>query len=128
LTKLTGETNNIQNNSKEIRYKKMGTLPIEFKKKVADMYLSNREELEKLDPTTMELFASQVLEIVNKEKKKTDALHDLEILEYNIGLFKNYSTALKGYEKETDEYDFTQNDCKNLMDSTKKWLKLEGLL
>jgi hypothetical protein len=106
----------------------MGTLPTEFKKKVADLYLKNREKLEKLDPTTMESFASQILDMVNREKKKMDALHDLEILEYNIGQLKNYSAALKGYEPETDEYDFTQNDCKNLMDSTKKWLKLEGLL
>ena len=106
----------------------MGILSIDFKRKVADLYIENRTKLEKLDPTTMESFAKEILEMINKEKKKTDALHDLEILEYNIELLKNYSTALKGYEPETDEYDFTQNDCKNLMESTKKWLKLEGLL
>ena len=106
----------------------MGNLSIDFKRKVADLYLENRTKLEKLDATTMESFASKILEMVNKEKKKTGALHDLEILEYNIELLKNYSIAFKGYEPETDEYDFTQNDCKNLMESTKKWLKLEGLL
>ena len=106
----------------------MGNLPVVFKRKVADLYQENREKLEKLDATTMESFASQILEMINKEKKQTDALHDLEILEYNMGLLKNYSSALKGYEPETDESDFTQNDCKNLIDSTKKWLKLEGLL
>jgi hypothetical protein len=106
----------------------VGTLSIDFKRKVADLYLENREKLEKLDAATMESFASQILEMINKEKKQTDALHDLEILEYNMGLLKNYSSALKGYEPETDEYDFTQNDCKNLMESTKKWLKLEGLI
>jgi hypothetical protein len=106
----------------------MGTLSVEFKRKVADLYIENRTELEKMDATTMESFASQILEMIDKEKKKTDALHDLEILEYNIGQLKNYSSALKGYAPETDEYDFTQNDCKNLMESTKKWLKLEGLL
>jgi len=106
----------------------VGTLSIDFKRKVADLYIKNREKLEKLDPAAMESFASQILEMVNKEKKKTDALHDLEILGYNMGMLKNYSTALKGYEPETDEYDFTQNDCKNLIDSTKKWLKLEGFL
>ena len=106
----------------------MSTLSIEFKRKIADLYLTNRTKLEKLDPTTMESFAKEILEMIDKEKKKSNALHDLEVLEYNMGQLKNYSTALKGYEPETDEYDFTQNDCKNLMDSTKKWLKLEGLL
>jgi hypothetical protein len=67
----------------------------------------------------MESFASQILEMVKKEKKKTYALHDLEILEYNIGLLKNYSTTLKGYAPETDEYDCTSNDCKNLLESKK---------
>ena len=91
----------------------MGNLSIDFKRKVADIYLENRTKLEKLGATTMESFASEILEMVNKEKKKTDALHDLEILEYNIELLKNHSTALKGYKPETDEYNFTQNDCKN---------------
>jgi hypothetical protein len=106
----------------------MSALSIEFKRKFADIYLTNRTKLEKLDPTTMWSVAKEILEMINKEKKKSDALHDLELLEYNVGLLKNYSAALKGYEPETDEYDFTQNDCKNLMESTRKWLKLEGLL
>jgi len=106
----------------------MGNLSFDFKRNVADLYIDNREKLEKLEATTMELFAAQIIEMINNEKKKTNALHDLEILDYNMGLLKNYSTALKGYEPETDEYDFTQNDCKNLIDSTKKWLKLEGLI
>jgi hypothetical protein len=103
-------------------------LPIEFTKKVADLYLGNRENLEKLDPNTMESFASKLLEMINQEKKKSKALHDLEILEYNIKMLQDYSSKLKDYEPDTDEYDFTRNDCKNLVDSTKKWLKLEGLL
>lgn len=106
----------------------MSTLSMDFKRKVAELYLENRTKLEKLDPNSMEFFASEILEMVNKEKKRPDALHDLEILEYNMGLLKNYSAALKGYTPETDEYDFTSNDCKNLMDSTKKWLTLEGLI
>jgi hypothetical protein len=106
----------------------MGTLSMDFKKKVADRFIQDRTKLEKLDPKAMESFASQILELINKEKKKTDALHDLEILEYNMKQLKNYSTALKGYEPDTDEYDFTQNDCKNVINSTKKWLKLEGLI
>jgi len=99
---------------------------MDFKRKVADIYLEQRTKLEKLDPTTMESFATEILEIINKEKKKSDALHDLEILEDNMGLLKNYSVALKQYAPETDEYDFTLNDCKNLINSTKKWLTLEG--
>ena len=106
----------------------MGKLSVDFNRKVADLYIDNREKLEKLEATTMESFAAQIIEMINNEKKKTDAFHDLEILEYNMGLLKNYSTALKGHQPETDEYDFTQNDCKNLIDSTKKWLKLEGLI
>ena len=106
----------------------MGNLSVDFKRKVADLYIDNREKLEKLEATTMESFATKILEMINIEKSKKNALHDLEILDYNMGLLKNYSTALKGYEPETDEYDFTQNDCKNLIDSTKKWLKLEGLI
>ncbi len=106
----------------------MGNLSVDFKRKVADLYIDNREKLEKLEATTMESFATKIIEMINIEKTKINALHDLEILDYNMGLLKNYSTALKGYEPETDEYDFTQNDCKNLIDSTKKWLKLEGLI
>ncbi len=106
----------------------MSTLSMDFKRKVADIYLEQRTKLEKLDPTTMESFATEILEIINKEKKKSDALHDLEILEDNMGLLKNYSVALKQYAPETDEYDFTLNDCKNLINSTKKWLTLEGLI
>jgi hypothetical protein len=104
------------------------TLSTEFKRKVADLYLENREKLENLDPAAMEGFAAELLKMVNDEKTKSDALHDLEILEYNMGLLKNYATALKGYKPETDEYDFTRNDCKNLVDSTKKWLTLERLI
>jgi hypothetical protein len=44
----------------------------------------NRENLENLDPTAMENFATEVLKMVYEEKK-TNALHDLEILEYNMG-------------------------------------------
>ena len=69
----------------------MAALSIDFKRKVADLYLKNRTKLEKLDPTAMESFATEILEIISKEKKKSDALHDLEILEDNMGLLKNYS-------------------------------------
>ena len=106
----------------------MATLPFEFKRKVADLYLGNRKSLEELDPNTMESFASELQDMIEKEKETSLAHHDLEILDYNMKLLKNYAAKLKQYEPETDEYDFTRNDCKNLIDSTKKWLKLEGLI
>ena len=43
-------------------------------------------------------------------------------------LLQGHSSKLKEYEPETDEYDFTNNDCKNLLASTKKWLELEELI
>lgn len=106
----------------------MGLLSLEFKKRVAEIYQKNITELEKLDPTTMETFAIEIIENIDNEKKKSEAIHDLEILEYNMKLLKKYSAALKKYAQDTDEYDFTQNDCKNLVESTKRWLKLERLL
>ena len=56
--------------------------------------------MEKLDPTTMETFA---IETIDKEKEKSDAIHDLEILEYNMKLLNKYSVALKQYTPDTDE-------------------------
>lgn len=106
----------------------MTSLSEEFMKKVAELYKTKRTKLENLDPQTMEKFADKVLELTHKEKKHSSALHDLQILEYNMGNLKNYSVALGEYKEDTDEYDFTQNDCKNLIDSTKKWLTLEKRL
>jgi hypothetical protein len=100
----------------------------EFKQKVAELYLKNKMKLEKLDPPAMESFASKTLDLIKREKTKSSSLHDLQILEYNMGLLKNYSAALDMYTPDTDEYDFTQNDCKNLINSTKKWLTLEQLI
>ena len=106
----------------------MSTLSKEFKKKFAEIYSKNRAELENLDPIVMESFSSEIIELIENEKTKSEALHDLELLGYNMGLLKNYSSALKNFSPETDEYDFTKNDCKNLVDSTKKWLILEKLI
>jgi hypothetical protein len=106
----------------------MTTLSDEFKRKVADLYLKKRTKLEEYDPESMETFASQLLEMVAEEKEKSDAIHDLELLEYNMKMLQNYASKLKGYKPDTDEYDFTRNDCKNLVDSTKKWLKMEKLI
>jgi len=51
-------------------------------KKLIFRFLRARTKLEKLDPTTMESFAKEILEMINKDKNKSDALHDLELLEY----------------------------------------------
>jgi hypothetical protein len=106
----------------------MTTLSDEFKRKIADLYLKKETKLEEYDAETMESFASELLGMVSEEKKKSKAFHDLEILEYNMTLLQSYASKLKGYKLESDEYDFTRNDCKSTIDSTKKWLKLEGLL
>lgn len=82
-------------------------------------FTKNRTKLEKLDPPAMESFASKVLEIIKKEKTKSSALHDLQILEYNMAQLKNYAAALDTYAPDTDDYDFTKNDCKNLVDNKK---------
>ena len=106
----------------------MPTLSMDFKRKAAEIYQKGKNELEKFDPKAMEAFSIEILEMSNEEKNNSKALHDLEILEYNMKLLQNYSVALMKYKSGTDEFDFTQNDCKNIIDSTKKWLKLEGLL
>jgi len=106
----------------------MTTLSDEFKRKVADLYLKKQTRLEEYYPEIMESFASELLEMVNEEKKRSKALHDLEVLEYNMKMLRSYASKLKEYNPDTDEYDFTRNDCKTTVDSTKKWLKLEGLI
>lgn len=106
----------------------MTTLSKDFMKKVAELYKNNRTKLENFEAQTMEKFANKILELIKKEKKQSSALHDLQILEYNMGKLKNYASALATYKPDTDEYDFTRNDCKNLIDSTKKWLKMENQL
>ncbi len=106
----------------------MTTLSDKFKKQVANLYLKKKTKLEEYNPEVMASFASEFLAIIGEEKKKSETLHDLEILEYNMKLLQSYASKLKEYKPDTDEYDFTKNDCKNTIDSTKKWLKLEGLI
>jgi len=106
----------------------MATLPIEFKKKIAELYLKNRQRLDEFDPDALESFASEVLEIIDGEKEKAQSSHDLEVLEQSMKHLKQDSTLLKNYKPKTDDYDFTRNDCKNLLNSTKRWLKTEGLI
>ena len=106
----------------------MATLPIEFKRKISDLYLENKTKMEKLDPDTMESFASKLLRMIQEEKDSILAKHDLEVLESSMKILKNQGMKLKGFEPDTDAYDFNLNDCNNLVASTKRWLKMEGLL
>lgn len=104
------------------------SIPIEFKRKVADLYLEKKTKLDELDPESLESFASEILNMIQEEKDKIPAKHDLGVLESSMKILKNQANKLKGFEPDTDAYDFTLNDCNNLLSSTKKWLKLEGLL
>ena len=40
---------------------------------------------------------------------------------------KRDAVTLRTVKPGSDDYDFAINDCKNLINSTRKWLKLEGL-
>ena len=55
----------------------MATLSSNFKRTVADLYLENRKNLEELDPNAMESFASELLEMINEEKRKYEDLRGL---------------------------------------------------
>jgi hypothetical protein len=106
----------------------MASLPMKFKKKIADLYLKNTQTLDKLDPDALESFASELLKLIAEEKENAGASHDLEVLEQSMKHLRQDSALLKNNKQDTDDYDFTRNDCKNLLNSTKKWLKTEGLI
>lgn len=107
----------------------MATLSNEFKKKVANLYLQRRQKLEEIDPDALESFASEVLAMIEEETKRvSQPSHDMEVLRQSMTHLKQDSALLKGYQPNTDDYDFTRNDCKNLLNSTKRWLKMEGLI
>lgn len=106
----------------------MASLPAEFKKRIADLYLKRQQRLDELDPNALESFAYELLQMIAEEKEKAGSSHDLEVLEQSMKHLKQDSALLKNYTPSTDEYDFTRNDCKNLLSSTKKWLKTEGLI
>jgi hypothetical protein len=106
----------------------MDDLPIELKREIADLYLKNRKKLEDVDATALESFASKVLEIISQVKGQFKLPHDLEVLKESMEHLKNDSATLKGLKPGSDDYDFARNDCKSLINSVKRWLKLEGLL
>ena len=106
----------------------MATLPIDLKRKIAEVYSRNRQRLDKLEPSAMESFASELLQLIEKEKEHSQASHDLEVLGQSMKHLKDDSERLQNYKPGTDDYDFTFNDCKNLLNSTKRWLKMERLI
>lgn len=107
----------------------MATLSTEFKKKVADLYLKRKQKLEELDPNALESFASELLAMIQEEAKRVpQQSHDMGVLQQSMTHLRQDAGLLKSYQPNTDDYDFTHNDCKNLLNSTKRWLKMEGLI
>lgn len=106
----------------------MTNLSNEFKKKIADLYSKHKQSLDQLDPNALEQFASEALEAIQKEKENTSSSHDIEVLEQAMKHLKQDSAKLENLQPDTDDYDFTRNDCKNLLNSTKRWLRTEELL
>ncbi len=103
-------------------------LPLRLKREVADLYVKNRNKLEGVDAVALESFASKVLEMVNRVEKQDSLSHDLDVLKESMAHLKNDSLKLRQAEPDSDDFDFAHNDCKNLINSVKNWLKTEGLL
>lgn len=106
----------------------MDNLSEEFKKKIANLYSKRKQKLDEIDPEALESFASEVLDAIKQEKEKTPSSHDLEVLEQSMKHLKQDSATLRKLKPNTDDYDFTRNDCKSLINSTKRWLKIEKLI
>lgn len=107
----------------------MATLSTEFKQRVADLYLKRRQKLEELDANTLESFASELLAMIQEETKRVpEQSHDMNVLQQSMTHLKQDAVLLKGYEPNTDDFDFTRSDCRNLLNSTKTWLRMEGLI
>ncbi len=96
----------------------------ELKKKIAGLYLENRKKLEELDPNSLASFATQLIEMIEREEEKSQHSHDLEVLKESMNHLKRDSTLLKNSKPATDEYDFARNDCKTVINATKKWLNM----
>jgi len=100
----------------------------EFKRKVAAAFMKNRKILEELNPAALESFASELLEMIRKEKEENGSSHDLEVLDGSMRHLKRDAASFAASQPGTDDYDFARNDCNSLVESTKKWLELEGLI
>jgi len=101
---------------------------MDLKRKIADLYKENEKKLNELDPDVLDSFVSRLLELIRSEKEKSRFSHDLDVLEESMRHLKNDLAKLKASKPGTDDYDFAANDCKNLIKSTEKWLKMEGLI
>ena len=101
---------------------------MDLKGKIAAEYAAKREKLEALRPDALEAFATKLLEMIEREKETTLASHDLTVLKESMQHLKRDATTLRTAEPGTDDYDFALNDCKSLINSMRKWLKLEGYL
>jgi hypothetical protein len=110
------------------RKTQMDNLSKEFKKRIANLYSKRKQKLDEIDPQALELFASEVLDAIKQEKEKAQSSHDLEVLEQSMKHLKQDSVTLRKLKPNTDDYDFTRNDCKSLINSTKRWLKIEKLI
>jgi len=99
-----------------------------LKRKIANLYTENEKKLNQLDPEALTSFASELLKLIREEKEKAGSLHDLDVLEGSMKHLKKDSEELKKSKPGTDDYEFAANDCKNLVNSTKKWLKMENLI
>ena len=84
--------------------------------------------MNQLDPKALTMFASELLKLIRQEKEKSGSSHDLEVLEGSIRHLKNDSEKLKKSKPESGDYDFAANDCRKVINSTKKWLKMENLI
>lgn len=100
----------------------------ELKQRIATLYLENKGKLEALSPAGLESFASEVLTIIQGERDEAGPSHDLEVLEGSMKHLKRDAATFKNNEPGTDDYDFAKSDCRSLLDSTKMWLRLEGLI
>lgn len=106
----------------------MQSLSMDLKGKIAAEYSENKEKLEALSSDALEAFATKLLEMIEHEKETALASHDLKVLEESMQHLKRDATTLGTVKPGSDDYDFAINDCKNLINSTRKWLKLEGLI
>ena len=106
----------------------MPGVSFDLKRKIANLYTANENTLNQLDPKALTMFASELLELIRQEQEKAGASHDLEVLEGSIRHLKNDSEKLKKSKPESGDYDFAANDCRKVINSTKKWLKMENLI
>jgi len=101
---------------------------IELKQKIASLFSRESKTLEDLDPAALESFASELLKMIEQEKGEDRFSHDLQVLENSMKHLKKDASILRVSAPGTDEYDFARNDCRGLIESTRKWLELEGLI